>query len=239
MSLPVKIKEVLNQIEKGIERDKDDFLIGSVQVDDETYTLFLDYAKKLIRKELFLYEENKYGVISTALVLFAVNDYQNGEFWNEFSNKLNIDGSDIQKHCKESLESYCEMKGLYFHVSKVNKGFVTTVLTHAIIPKSNAHKFIEFLHDLYFKDLNEDYCDEEVEALIEYMHKLFSKYLEEDDISFDVQGSKMTIARQHLPKALRIAFVKAAGVVAPIIERLLLYIHQVNYGEQIEFSRQD
>lgn len=239
MSIPEKIKDVLNQTEKGIEKDKDDYLLGNVEVDEETYLLLLDYAKKLIGKEVVLLKEDRYAIISIALVLFAVNDYQNGQFWSEFSEKVDLDESDVKKYCKESLESYCIMKGLYFHVGKVNKGYVTSILTHAIIPKSNTHKFIEFLHDLYFKDLEEDYIDKEVEELIQYMHRLFTKYLEEDDISFVVQGSKMTIARQQLPKAFRIAFVKAASVVAPIIERLLLYIHQVHYGEQVEFLESD
>ena len=71
------------------------------------------------------------------------------------------------------------------------------------------------------------------------MHRLFSKYLEDDDISLIVQGSKMTIANQQLPKAFRIAFVNAASVVAPIIERLLYYINQSNYGDFIEYLEND
>lgn len=239
MSLPENIKEILSQTENGIERDKSDYLLGCVEVDEETYLLLLDYAKKLIDKEIFMLKEDRYAIISIALVLFAINEYQNGQFWTEFSARINLDKYDVKKYCKESFESYCYMKGLYFHVGKVNKGYVTSILTHAIIPKSNVHKFIEFLHDLYFKDLEEDYIDQEVEELIQYMHRLFTKYLEEDDISFVVQGSKMTIARQQLPKAFRIAFVKAASEVAPIIERLLLYIHQTHYGERVELLEED
>ena len=92
---------------------------------------------------------------------------------------------------------------------------------------------------MYFKDLEEDYIDAEIEELIQYMHKLFTKYLEDEDINLIVQGSKMTIARQQLPKAFRIAFVKAARTVVPIIERLLFYINQVNYGETIEYFYND
>lgn len=239
MSIPEKIKALLDQTEKGIERDREDYLLGNIEVDEEAYLLLLGYAKEIIDEEILLLKEDRYAIISLALVFFAVNDYQNGQFWNEFSDRINLKESDVNKYCKESFESYCDLKGLYFHVGKVNKGYVTTILAHAIIPKTNAHKFIEFLHDLYFKDLEEDYIDQEVEELIQYMHRLFTKYLEEDDISLVVQGSKMTIARQQLPKAFRIAFVKAASVVAPIIERLLLYVHQVHYGEQVEYFVED
>jgi hypothetical protein len=239
MSVPEKIKDLLNQIEEKIMKDKNDFLIGCIDADEDAYSILIDYAKALISKRIIILKEERYAIVSVALVLFAVNEYQNGQFWSEFSSRVNLDESNVKKYCKESFESYCDMKGLYFHVGKVNKGYVTSILTHAIIPKSNTHKFIEFLHDLYFKDLEEDYIDQEVEELIQYMHRLFTKYLEEDDISFVVQGSKMTIARQQLPKAFRIAFVKAANVVAPLIERLLLYIHQVHYGERVEFLEKD
>lgn len=239
MSVPIKIKDLLNQIDEKINKDNNDFLLGCIDSDEDTYSILIDYARALISKEIIILKEERYAVISIALVLFAVNEYQNGQFWSEFSTKVNQDEPDVVKCCKASFESYCVMKGLYFHVGKVNKGYVTSILTHAIIPKSNAHKFIGFLHDLYFKDLEEDFIDQEVEELIQYMHRLFTKYLEEDDISFVVQGSKMTIARQQLSKAFRIAFVNAASIVTPIIERLLLYIHQVHYGERVEFLEED
>jgi uncharacterized protein YejL (UPF0352 family) len=64
---------------------------------------------------------------------------------------------------------------------------------------------------VYYRDLEEDYIDKEVEDLIQYMCQLFTKHLEDDDISLIVQGSKLTIANQQLPKAFRIAFVKVVN----------------------------
>lgn len=239
MGIPNKIKSILNEIDKGIERNQEEYLLGLIEVDQDSYVELIDFTITLINKETFVLKEERNAIISLALVQFAIKEYNNGQFWNEFALRLNIEETNVIKISKESFETFCKMKDLYFHIGNINKGYVTSILVHAIIPNSSAHKFLEFLRDLYFKDLEEDYFDNEVEELIQYMHRLFSKFLEEDDISLVVQGSKMTIARQQLPKAFRIAFVKSASVVAPIIERLLFYIDQSNYGEFDEFLEND
>jgi len=239
MILPDCLEELIKKVNEGIENEKSDFLLGCIDIDTVCHEQLLVIARSLIAGEIVLLKRDRNTLISFALVSFAIKDYNNGQFWNEFAEKLCLDSHDVMNYCKSTFETFCKNNDLYFHTGKVNKGYVTSILTHSIIPTSMIDKFLDFLSDLYFRDLEEDYIDEEVEELIHYMHRLFSKYLDDDDISFIVQGSKMTIARQHLPKAFRIAFVKAAGVVAPIIERLLLYIHQVHYGARIEYLVND
>ena len=239
MGKPEKVERLINKINDGLSNHKEEFLVGLIEADDDTYCELMDFAGALINKSAYVLRDEKSAIISIALVLFAINEFQNGQFWNEFAARLEIDEAEAMKNGKKSFEDFCEKNGLYFHVGNKNKGFVTSILTHAILPNASMPKFFEFMHDLYFKDLEEDYIDAEVEELIQYMHRLFSKYLEDDDISLIVQGSKMTIANQHLPKAFRIAFVKAASVVAPIFERILFYINQSNYGDGIEYLEND
>jgi len=235
MSKSERIIQLLKKIENDIKYYNREYLIGMFELDDELYEEVICLARDLINRDKYLLKEEKNAIISVALVNFAIKDYQNGQFWHEVAEKLNIDVYEVMKVCKKAFETYCIKKGLYFHIGHKNKGYVTSILVHAIIPNSSLVKFIEFLQDLYFKDLEEDYIDQEVEELIQYMHRLFSKYLEDEDINLIVQGSKMTIARQQLPKSFRIAFVKSPSIVVPIIERLLFYTNQKNYGELIEY----
>ena len=239
MGKPERVKEILEKINMGIASHRKEFLIGLTEVDEDSYCDLLNFAGSLIKKEAYILRDEKCAIISAALVQFAIREFQNGQFWSEFSTRLDLDEADVIKICKKTFEEFCEKNNLYFHVGNKNKGYVTSILTHAILPDSSLLKFFEFLQDLYFRDLEEDYIDAEVEELIQYMHRLFSKYLEEDDISLVVQGSKMTIANQQLPKAFRIAFVKATSVVVPIIERLLYYINQSNYSEVVEYLEKD
>lgn len=234
-----KVEKLINKINEGLSNYKEEFLIGIIEVDDESYCELMDFVGSIINKRVYAPRDEKAAIISIALVLFAINEFQNGQFWNEFAARLKIDGAEAMKIGKNSFEVFCEKNSLYFHVGNKNKGYVTSILTHAILPNASMPKFFEFMHDLYFKDLEEDYIDAEVEELIQYMHRLFLKYLEDDDISLIVQGSKMTIANQHLPKAFRIAFVKAESAVASIFERILFYINQSNYGDEIEYLEND
>ncbi|MGG0821401.1 hypothetical protein ABE099_00880 [Paenibacillus turicensis] len=239
MVKPEKVERLISKINDGLSNHKEEFLIGLIEIDDESYCELMNFAGDLINKSVYVPRNEKLAIISIALVWFAINEFQKGQFWNEFATRLEIDESDAMKIGKNSFENFCKKNGLYFHVGNKNKGYVTSIFTHAILPNASMPKFFEFLHDLYFRDLEEDYIDAEVEELIQYMHRLFSKYLEDDDISLIVQGSKMTIANQHLPKAFRIAFVKAASVVAPIFERILFYINQSNYGDIVEYLEND
>lgn len=234
-----KVTKALEKVEDGIKKYGKEFLIGMIEINDETYKEILSFSKAIICEEAFVSRAELYKIISIALVNFAIKEYQNEQFWNEFASRLDLEVSDIMKVCKLCIESFCKNNGLYFHVGNKNKGYVTTILAHAIIPNSSLPKFLEFLQDIYFKDLEEDFIDDEVDELIQSMYRLFTRYFEDEDINLIVQGSKMTIARQQLPKAFRIAFVKSTGIVAPIIKRLLFYIDQVNYGHEIEYLFND
>lgn len=239
MEKPKRVEEILEKLNIGINCYRSEFLIGLIDVDESSYSDFMDFTVALINKETYALRDEKAAIISTALVLFAINEFQNGQFWSEFATRLDLDEVEVMKIGRRSFEYFCKKNGLYFHVGNKNKGYVTSILTHAILPNASMKKFFEFLQDLYFRDLEEDYIDAEVEEFIQYMHRLFTKYLEDDDISLIVQGSKMTIANQHLPKSFRIAFTKSSSVVTPIIERLLYYINQSNYGDVIEYLEND
>ncbi|WP_368645336.1 hypothetical protein AB4027_10790 [Alkalibacterium putridalgicola] len=236
MAFPEHLRYLELLIEEGIEKEGDEFLIGALNLSDVQYFDVLDFARALIKKEKLLYKVEANMIISVALVFFAINDYRGKQFWEEFSKRIDADELYVQKICKEAIESFCESRQLYFHIGHMNKGYVTTILTHAIITESSVDKFLEFLEDIYFKDLEETYDEEEVQQLVEYMHKLFSRYIEDEDIHIDFQGSKMTIARQQLPKSFRIAFVRAAGLVAPVIEKYLYYINELNYSQKIVYN---
>lgn len=236
MAFPKELDFLEPRIQECIEKEGKEFLLGLIKLPDKQYETVLKYASALIKKEKLVYMREKNMIISVALVFFAIKDFQGNQFWDEFARKIDADEMQVQKICKPAFENFCKLNTLYFHVGRKNKGYVTSILTHAIIPKTSIDKFLEFLEDIYFKDLEEDYESSEVEQLVEYMHRLFSKFLEEDDIQLNIQGSKMTIARQQLPKAFRIAFVKSAGIVAPIIENYLFYMNELNYSRDISYS---
>ena len=80
MSKPEKVIEVLKKTEDMINEYKEEFLIGTVEIDEESYLEILNFSKSLISKEVFVSNKEKYKIISIALVNFAIREYQNGQF---------------------------------------------------------------------------------------------------------------------------------------------------------------
>jgi len=233
------IANLTYKVEKSIREYGTELLLGSIEISEDEYQQLKILSSDFIEYDNLQSRSKKATIITLALIHFAIREYENGQFWNEAAEKLNCDRRKIEREGKAAIERFLTEKNLYFHVGNMNKGYVTTILTHAIIPNSSLPKFFDFLHEIYFKDLEEDYHDKEVEELLQYMLRLFTKCLDDEDLSFIVQGSKMTVARQQLPKSFRLAYVKSPSIVLPIMERLLIYIHQKNYGEYIEFLVED
>lgn len=233
------ISNLIYRVEKGIREYGPELLLGSIEISEDEYQHLKILATDFIEYDNNQFRNKKSAIISLALINFAIREYENGQFWNETADKFNCDRRSIEREGKAAIEKFLAENRLYFHVGNVNKGYVTTILAHGIIPNSSLTRFLDFLQDLYFKDLEEDYNDKEVDELLQYMLRLFTKSLDDEDLSITVQGSKMTIARQQLPKPFRIAYVKSSFIVIPIIERLLYYINQKNYGEYIEYLAED
>lgn len=103
---------------------KEEFLIGIVEIDEESYLEILNFSKSLISKEVFVSNKEKYEIISIALVNFAIREYQNGQFQHEFASKLDLDESDVIKIGRQSIEEFCNKRGLYFHIGNKNKTLV-------------------------------------------------------------------------------------------------------------------
>lgn len=233
------IRQILDKYQQEINVVGSEFLLGSVDIDKHQYELVICSVKDLLVNDLILKKKERILLISIALVQFAIKEFHSGHFWEEFAFKVDLDESVVQRICKRSFENCCSLYSLYFHIGKKNKGYVTSILLHSILIEASSDKFMEFLSELYFKDLEEDYVTEEVQGLTQYMHKLFSRYVDEDDINLNIQGSKMTIANQQLPKSFRIAFVKSPSIVAPVIGRLLFYVDKIHYNESFEYKMND
>ena len=150
MGKPEKVERLINKINDGLSNHKEEFLVGLIEADDESYCELMDFAGALINKSAYVLRDEKSAIISIALVLFAINEFQNGQFWNEFAARLEIDEAEAMKIGKKSFEDFCEKNGLYFHVGNKNKGYVTSILTHAILLNASLPKFFEFLDVLYF-----------------------------------------------------------------------------------------
>ncbi len=105
MGKPERVKVILEKIDTGIASHSGEFLIGLIEVEEDSYCELLDFAGSLINNEAFVLRDEKSAIISASLVHFAIREFQNGQFWSEFATRLDIDEADAKKIGKKSFET--------------------------------------------------------------------------------------------------------------------------------------
>ena len=144
MVKPECINKVLENLNNGMKNYKAEFLIGLIDVNEDSYYELLNFTGALIKKETYVLRNEKSAIISISLVLFAIREFQNGQFWNEFATRLDLDEAEAMKIGKKSFEEFCEKNGLYFHVGNKNKGYVTSILLMLFSPMQVWQSFLSF-----------------------------------------------------------------------------------------------
>ena len=218
----------LDDLKKGIRAAGEAYLLEQTeyQLDQNMYQIFVEKAREILRRKI---KSSDNAVISITLVNFAIREFK-AHFWEEFASRLRLDRLIVERKCKEAFKEFCKQYNLYFYEGKKNQGYVTSILTHSILPDAHMQEFLEFMYELYFHELEEQYVLDEVDALTEFMYGLFNKFLEDEDISISYKGSKLTVARQKLPKSFRIAYVKSPEYVMELVRKIFKTIHTQHYG---------
>lgn len=231
-----KIRSIITKCTRLLEGA---YFIGDITHTIELYDELKLYSNYILSNNCYIKKRDKEMILSLTSTLFSIYDYNNGHFWDQLKYILKYSEHDLDKIVKNSFYNFCKDNKYFFYSGKKNKGYKTSILTHSIISNQSIPNFIGFLQELYFHDLEEDYSEFEARELLNYMKNIFQHYQEDEDITFTVQGSKMTIARQNLPKSFRLAFVNFHNVVAPIVSRLLSYWHNYNFNLKIEYKKND
>lgn len=212
-----------------------DSLLSSFPISDEELLILNDKAKKILSRCNSMNDESELIIILT-LINFVINDYKLGHFWDEFKAFLSIE--DIDNKTKIKIESFCNKYSLFFY-KRENRGFKTTIMVHSILPNFLMDYFFDTLYDIYIKDLEEEYHDEEVKILLDYIEIFFKNNIKNDEVSVNYKNRKITLLNNKLPISFRTAYIEYPNEVKPIVERMLYYIDQLHYNNEIEYLQND
>lgn len=229
------IDKIDNYIKEGISKYGHKYLLGLLELSKDEYIELKEICYKFLKGQNNILLAYKDLVLSIGLVQFAIWEYDGGQFWKEAAEAFKVENLEISEQGKIAVENTIKKYNLYFHIGNIKKAYVTTIIVHSLMCKYYYLKLLEFLNDIYFKDLEEDFIEEEVDYLLKYIKNIFNDHIEQEDISFWVQGSKMTIAKQQLPKGFRISYVKSFEIVSEILKKYVFNIHNINYGNMERF----
>lgn len=233
------------KVNEGIGKYGTQYLLGTQELSEELYEECKLYIKQRLPRAVagntMCITQNALLVTYT-LVQFAIKEYSGGQFWQEFYASLGFYedlGLAVYKAICEAIASYMRRSRLYFHRTAAKNMYMTTLLVHTLLPQYMLEKLYDLLGDIYYKDLEEDYIEAEVEELFNYLSKTFRYYIDIDDMTFAIEGKKMTIANQQLPKAFRLAWIQSSEIIEALVKRLMQYIDNIHYDREIGCGEED
>ena len=166
------------------------YLLGQVSLNPEEEEGILDYAQKVLNNK----DINEYPnlVLSLALVLVAITDYQDGKYWESLKNRLKIEDWNQGKQQKigrmfiNTINKY-ELFELNQSTDKSMR-FVENIKAHAFVTNNYMDGFYDFLTDYYDNNLLRDISDGVEETLQDLSEFIKSTLNQKDDIVYSGSG---------------------------------------------------
>ncbi len=172
--------ELLNKI-----KENECYLIGQIPLSDREIKEIIDYAKSIINLNEKYLVIGPDLVLSTALVQVAINDYQDGKYWEILKDKLNIDDISPQRQGilgKIFIETIRKYK--LFELEKNPNGtmrYVENIKAHAFVTNNYMEGYYDFLNDYYEKNLFRDITqgvEETLQDLSDYIKKTIKQNID-------------------------------------------------------------
>lgn len=236
---------IQKKVDKGIEQYTTHYLLGTEEASEEIYEACKLYVKirlpRAAKGNTACITQNSLLVTYT-LVQFAIKEYKGVQFWQEFYTSLGFEedlGATAYRALGEAISICMQRNKLYFYRTSERNMYRDTLLIHALLPQYMVERLYDLLEDIYYKDLEEDYIEIEVEELFNYLSNVFRHYIDMDDMTFTIQGKKMTIANQQLPKAFRIAWIQSPEIIKSLFKRVMGDIDAAHYAKEVCYHDED
>ncbi len=157
-------------------KENECYLIGQMPLNDEEINSIMLYAKNRITLDDKFINEEPDLVLSTALVQIAINEYQDGKYWESLKNKFNIDNISPQKQGilgRIFINTLREYK-LFELKQNINGAmrYVENIKAHAFVTNNYMEGFFDFLYDYYENNLFRDISngvEDTLQDLSDYM----------------------------------------------------------------------
>ena len=147
-------KEILSKI-----KENECYLIGQIPLSDEEIAFIMNYTKNFINLDDKYMVDGADLILSIGLVQVAINEYQDGRYWENLKNKFDIDIS-VQKQGilgRIFINTIKEFK--LFELKQNENGFmqyVENIKAHAFVTNNYMEGFYDFLYDYYENNLFRD-----------------------------------------------------------------------------------
>lgn len=210
-------------------------LLGQISLTEEEEEWILNYAKNVFNFNEINDDSNL--VLSVALVLVAINDYQDGKYWEMVENKFEINDFSSRKQgilgrmFINTLKKY----NLFELPENENKAmkFVENIKAHAFVTNNYMDRFYEFLTDYYENNLFRDITEDVEDTLQDLSDFIKSTINQKDDTIFGDNSNGKAKKSYKLLKSTREVIAGCDGDVLYQLFYPLLKMIDINFYDGI------
>lgn len=179
---------------ENIIKENDISLLIQIQLSKEIKMELIKYAKKQIPQISKVYPDLR---LSLALVLVARQIYDQGNFWGNLSETLNVTLTETKKVKLGQIFLATLRKYHLYEITKHKDSneYVQNILAHCIVPQKYIENYYEFLYSFYDRNLGRclpDDIDEEIQHLKQYMQQM--QNTQDEDLHFEMSKSHSAVS---------------------------------------------
>lgn len=208
------------------------YLLGQVSVTQDEIDDLYQYTKNLaLNTSLYLKEFSSDLKLSLALVQIAIYEYQEGNYWDRFCDRLDIQNFSpvnktfLGKIFLNTIEEYKLFELDDEYSSGKRNQYVENIKAHAFITNNYMKDYFEFLNDYYennlFRDLSGN-IEENLQDLSDYIKTIRNS--DKDTLDDEYRSTKKSY---KLLKSSRAVIAQCAGdILYQLFYPSLMMIHQ-------------
>ena len=222
--------ELRTAIHEGINNYGEQFLLGFIDFDEDTYIEIKKRARGIINdyynKELINIHDYHIEVVSFALVAYGIKERDLNNFWSGFAHAIETNKNQISDFSRSCFKDFCNKNSLFFYEGESNNAFVSTIKTHALVTNERAYNLFENLYQIYRYDLMESYQEENVEFILDYAQLLF-----QGDNNLEKEEKRLLAHFKTFPKHFLRAYKKSPILLGEILKTIFFNLNQYYYGD--------
>lgn len=167
-------------------------LLGQINIDKKEYDELVLYARNFVQN---CSSNDKYKTdlrLSVALVQIAIRNYEDGNFWDNFLNSINLSSAYKNKLSTvigSIFINTIKKHNLYFYSKDQRNEYVQNILIHSMVPNSYFNQFCNFLYSFYEINLRRNYDESTILDELADIAIYIASTLKNNSDSFTIESS--------------------------------------------------
>ncbi|SEL33558.1 hypothetical protein SAMN04488700_0971 [Carnobacterium iners] len=235
------MKQLQDKIDNLIKKDEElsienkKRLLGFLNIKEDMYKEIQLEAQQIVKypssnSYKYTYSERA-TIVTMAAILFCMYEVSGSRFWEELSEKYQMEELLLQYEIKDYISSFISTNSLPYYKGTTRNEYVETIQMQSVIPYNYSSRLIRIIYFMYSEDLGMDISAENVDALLNYLKIVFKSQLNKDRDIKEIRPTLITKQLQSIPKSFMQAYLTNNTRVKHIIKKYFSYFDKISKNQ--------